>query len=1267
MDTEMPPAAGPLPPLDLSAVDEVLAAALRAQGEPGVRALGLLRDAARVLSGAGGLERPAEVAESCLRGAADALLSLPGAPVTVGLKAAAAALLDAVDALDGPPASAAPPAQEPAVAGPDGGAPAGRAAGAERTPGRATGAAPEPSAGGGSAGSADEPAGGGAGAGPSAGAVRRVRDAAEVLRGQLRRPGGFHRARAAGIAVRLMGVELGGAQERALEVWGEVYGKTSGTLHGAGADPARAAVLYGEVLAAARELLVPLPGRAARVLQLAALADPGETEAIELAGWADPRATAYFFRSGPAPAWLGVLDEYAEHLLLADEVSGAWPAAPFLEHLAATAPDTARPWLAARAGQVAAGGPGALDALLRLALAGALAPAGVRSLLPYVTAPPRPGAPSGQGGFARRLAARWARTLTAGARDGDWLVVAETLLTDAVDAEHAGHLARQAVLERAHAAEAGPAPGPGAARAAARADLEVEEAIARQGADRLPGHEIAGLLRELTATVHGAAGGAGGAFRWARAVRGAVAGLLRRDVEATAPAARHLVFDVDLDEVRLGDPAAFTGPLLARTVLDLAAADAAAGLPLTERLRAWPRIEQADGHLHARLLAAHLAAHPPHAAHPDTAAGPDAPAPVDEAERWWDRAVEATVRLLAGRPTPEGARLAGPVLTSCPPERAEGLQRRARAALGPAPAAAEVEQVLPAGAERVDGTAEPLASWLRVWDWSPALPEVLLDGFGPLLAAVRRLRPAGPPDPRAAELPVPLKHTVALAEEELLELAAAAGPLEAAAALAAAEDAGADGYAIRLHRLVEAGPAAWAVDVPAVLAALDRAELGAFYLAALAGAAHRPGALPAGPAEAARAALDLRRTLPVAAPGQPVPAAVLFADQALFDLLTVVWRTGADLAEDLTSALDHLHTLTKPLTRPAVPPPAPGPDTAAPVLDEGPAAGGEHDAAGGLLGSDPAVRALGCLLEYAAAQAREGGAVPDDVLDLVAGVLAARAGDEAVVTAIGVRLPLLHRHAAEFTAAHPELYDLAPGRATPAAAWLRWGGYDPLLLTALGRGRLLHAVRANLPGADRHLAHALLTGTDDLLGDPVTAWVELAAGPDGAAAASRLLAALAAHAPRRPEGGDPPLGPAARTAVAAAARWWTAALDAGLPPGALAAAGDFADTALDDTVWLAPARRSAAHTPAQTCAGDIAARAAAHPREDDALLLAAHLLTRPAPDPWHDVEVRAHARTLLLAAEALPAPDRPAGTERLRRALVEAGEVDLARTTSTTG
>jgi hypothetical protein len=68
---------------ELPEVDEVLAAAMAVQGPPGVRALGLLRDARRILTGTL-LEQSAEVAESCLRGAADALLSLPGVPVAVG-------------------------------------------------------------------------------------------------------------------------------------------------------------------------------------------------------------------------------------------------------------------------------------------------------------------------------------------------------------------------------------------------------------------------------------------------------------------------------------------------------------------------------------------------------------------------------------------------------------------------------------------------------------------------------------------------------------------------------------------------------------------------------------------------------------------------------------------------------------------------------------------------------------------------------------------------------------------------------------------------------------------------------------------------------------------------------------------------------------------------------------------------------------------------------------------------------------------------------
>ncbi|KAA0929139.1 hypothetical protein [Streptomyces apricus] len=63
-------------------------------------------------------------------------------------------------------------------------------------------------------------------------------------------------------------------------------------------------------------------------------------------------------------------------------------------------------------------------------------------------------------------------------------------------------------------------------------------------------------------------------------------------------------------------------------------------------------------------------------------------------------------------------------------------------------------------------------------DWSPVLPAPLLHAVRPLLAAVRRLRPAGPPDLRTADHPVPQRRTVTVAQEDLLQLAAAAGPLE---------------------------------------------------------------------------------------------------------------------------------------------------------------------------------------------------------------------------------------------------------------------------------------------------------------------------------------------------------------------------------------------------------------------------------------------------------------------------------------------------------
>ncbi|MFB8401143.1 hypothetical protein [Streptomyces sp. NPDC055912] len=1223
---------------ELPVVDEVLAAVLTAQGVAGLRALDLLEDARRILTG-GFLRRPAEIAESCLRGAADGLLSLPGAPEAVGLKAAAAALLDAVDARPGPshhvPVAA---ADDELLAAPHRLAPAAETGAAGRVPASGPSrpaAAPRQTA--------DPPTDTSA----ASSEEWRLREAAEVLRGQLAKPGGYHRARAAGIAERLMGVQPGAAQEEALGVWGEVYGKTSGTLHGGVADPARAAALYRQLLAAARELLVPLPGRAARVLDLAALKEPGEKEARDLAGWADPRATTFFFRSGPATAWLHALHEHAPHLLLADEAAGVWPAAPFLEHLATASPETARPWLADHAVELAAAGPLMLGALLRLADGGALAPADIRRLLPHVTARPAAHTPAEEASLSRRLVAAWAGNLPMAARDGDWLLVVEELLMDSVDLGHAGYLAYQAARRRAHA-DHEPLP-------------ELTEALRREWAARLPDHDVTGLLRELVVTVHASSGGP---FRWARAVRGALAGLLRRDIDGLVRQSWHA--SVDLDEVRVLDAQVFLGPvldmgpLLARAVLDLAAADAAAGLPLAERMRAWPRIAAAeDEHLHDRVLAAHLAAHPP-AAGADTAG---------EGE-WWDQAVEATVRLLTGHPTPEGARLAALVLNTCPPGRAADLNLRARAALGPAPAADEIDQALPAApdAAQASGRTEPLDSWLRAWHWSPGLPAPLLTGFAPLLAALRRRRPAGPPDPRIAARP-PSRHDTVVALEDLLELAAAAGPVAAAAALAGAPDAGADGYARVLQHLVGAAPAAWTAEVPQVLAALARPELGAFYLAATATAVRHPDAFPTGPAGAVLAALTLSRALPAPASSH-VPDAADFAGRAWSALLSFAWRTGGDLGGDLPAVLDHLRTLAEPLTRPAAPPPGGAPATlapraAAPAGDR--TAREEEELLAGLLDTHPAVRALDCLLDYAASHATEDGAMPADVLRFVADVLAARGGDEAVATVIGAHLPLLHRRATAFTVAHPELYALDPQRPSPAAAWLDRGRSDPLLLTALDRGQLLAAVRANAYGAATRVAFALLLdGHHDLLGDPADAWNELAAGPDGAAV-GHLLMPLALPVRGRPRPGDAAGNPTARVPEDVARVWWTAALEAGLPPGALADAGYFASSALTDEVWLPLARRSAEHTPAQTDADRVAERAAGHPRSPDALLLAAHLFTRPAPGPLYDADVRRYARALLRAATALPEAERPVEAEQLRRALVEAGEVDLAQTTDRPG
>ncbi len=139
---------------------------------------------------------------------------------------------------------------------------------------------------------------------------------------------------------------------------GDLSAKALSTLHGAG--------VYTALSAAACGLLVSLPDHAARVLELAEISVL-EGEGSVRAGWADLRAAGVFLQF--RPVWLEMLDEHAPHLALADEAAGVCPTAWFLEHMAAVAPQAARPWLTGHTVQLAAAW-----TLLRRSDAGALEP-----------------------------------------------------------------------------------------------------------------------------------------------------------------------------------------------------------------------------------------------------------------------------------------------------------------------------------------------------------------------------------------------------------------------------------------------------------------------------------------------------------------------------------------------------------------------------------------------------------------------------------------------------------------------------------------------------------------------------------------------------------------------------------------------------------------------------------------------------------------------------------------------------------------------------
>ncbi|KFG71149.1 hypothetical protein [Streptomyces mutabilis] len=334
----------------------------------------------------------------------------------------------------------------------------------------------------------------------------------------------------------------------------------------------------------------------------------------------------------------------------------------FFEHLAAVTPTMAGAWLAEHGLVVAAQGRAALRSLLAVAAGNAalLAPALVRAVLGEHAV----GTPVGEEDWQARarsrvlrLAAQWACAVPVADRDRDWVLVAECLLKAAAGAEHeAADRMRAAETGARVAAAARPATG---SRRPLDGPAANWAAAIRADSARMPQNLAGRLLTGLIAAAY-PGGAAAPPHPSMRMIRAVAVSLLVRDVKLTAPAARRSVFHEDLRPVRLARSGSgagtdgLGGPALARAVLELAAADAAAGVGLDERTAQWHKAAAADGWLADRIWAAHLAAGVPgrclHDAPHDGA--PVTARPETETVRWHELAYGLVPRLLAGPPVP---------------------------------------------------------------------------------------------------------------------------------------------------------------------------------------------------------------------------------------------------------------------------------------------------------------------------------------------------------------------------------------------------------------------------------------------------------------------------------------------------------------------------------------------------------------------------------------------------------------------------------------
>ncbi|WP_327311930.1 hypothetical protein [Streptomyces sp. NBC_01235] len=812
--------------------------------------------------------------------------------------------------------------------------------------------------------------------------------------------------------------EPGAVELQAIKAWSDFYQDANVTVHGESADTELAASTLHKIIAAVEQLFVDLPARAPRLRELVNLSQPTQEEADEVSRITDPRANSYFFEKATSSAWLDLLPE---NRLLPE--SDRWTAASYFERLAAKDPERVLAWLDARLNAITKLGPAATAQTVRLArVLGAAASAFVLRLVKT----------SETDGLLLDIH-YWAVDVPARERNGQWVSVVTRVLKSAAATSWLDPWEAQQALEHLKAAGARPEDGG-------------------------PEISVANLVRQGLAEVM-------------------AAGLNSPD------GVGEFEVENDLRSVGATHPGDSLVRLIARACLDFARYEAGYGLALGVRTRQWSSGLPA-GPVLDRLVAVHLLEVPPG----------------NESDVWWEAALGVISRIGAmRRTTADLADFLRAVNSACSEARSPQMEAALANGLGAPPDAAGLEAGLQALKDR-----KPLPTvrtWFMVWSLSPILPASVLALWQPVLDLFAE-RFGTPP-----ERPAPRWEVVSVErvpEDGFAELSAAAGSDGAVAAarmLAAAAEPGdtsreRDDEEVLLSTLVSEAPETWMADPEQVSAELVDLHLQAAYFAALENQI-TAGRTSADAETIRRMVLAMWDLIPVADSPAGDAEAAQRLERSFCRLLHTAWSRDVDLGETAAEVAVWLDGIVAAWT-------APTQSTADP-------ADVMSNSVGGL--------ALLALIRWGSHRSRVEGAPPVEMTARLDAILDA-APDDRALAAIGWALTPLHRHARRWFADHrAELLSL-DDTWRPARTWLKhlpvnvdvFGQIDPDRLQAL-------LCSPDIDQEAFRCAHAFLIAPDVLgpIEGFVSALAQRAAGP---AAVSRLLSRTARILPKDGSGED---------------------------------------------------------------------------------------------------------------------------------------------------